>query len=539
LIHSISIVLPEGKKEVLFERYSGHKVTLSLEPFLHSSLQRFDLEITFAKPIVQYRSHDYQWIDAKANWVANEFCPKIVRLSNGLLVQANVLAGIWEVHQSNKSVLLWRFNPQYAATITQYTLPANDRHLKPAKVCFASLPSLALLFSNQNAIEFSRSKIPFSAIVCFTDHCDFDTVANLALQRQFFNEHGIKITKGFFLDHFSKRADNASYEKDAAELELWRRDGHELCYHSLTQSLLPSAKSMASFFAFTPPFSDSTTWIDHGYQPYNFSLFEQQQITSADYEANLSAKKIHTLWNYIDSGTATQGVINQLNPQHFTLASFLKGNKALAVYPKAQLMIKNIVFHFFGTPELLAQYRKAAGYFKKVVFQKQFRLLLPLLQNAAGLLGQLAQVFLSWPTAKNKPYILSQYQTLFFKHMLNQQEFYVFQTLEMLDFKKALCSENLDLLVKEKGVFIAHTYFSVPLSYHNGKLFETSHTIDPIVAQNFQRLGQIIKDKTIWNPTLQEWISYWKATEKLVVNVNESGAIYVDQETSIGYRIIK
>jgi len=57
---------------------------------------------------------------------------------------------------------------------------------------------LALLFPLDEGIEISRSKIPFSAIACFTDHCDFDTLRNLKQQRQFFKTYNIRITKGFF-----------------------------------------------------------------------------------------------------------------------------------------------------------------------------------------------------------------------------------------------------------------------------------------------------------------------------------------------------
>lgn len=539
MIHAISICLPTGKKEVVFDHSHPFKVMLSLEPFLSHCLVSFDLEITLAFPIMHFRSYDYQWIDADSDWVANEFCPKIIKLSNGIIVQAAILGGIWEVHAKNKSVLLWRFNPQYAATITNYSSPHNDRNLAPAIPNFSALPPLALLFSTQNAIEFSRSKIPFSPIVCFTDHCDFDTAENLELQRVFFKEKGIKVTKGFFLRHFSKRSDNASYEKEASELLQWKADGHELCYHSLTQSLLSREESLAFFLNFNPPFSDIPTWIDHGYQPYNLSLFEQQQIAPADFETNLVNKNIRILWNYIDSGTATKGVINQLNTQHFTLRSFLKGNNDLGLYKKAQLIIKNIVFHFYGTPKILAQYRKVAGDFKKFWFQKDFKSLFSLLKKGSDLMYQIVQVFLFWNTAQKKPYSLAHYQPLFFKHTLKNRDFFIFQTLEMLDFKKALCPENIDLLIKEKGLFIAHTYFSVPLAYHSGKMFNTPNTIDPEVAQNFKLLGQKIKDNTIWNPTLQEWIEYWSKADEIVLNVNQNGVIFVQQPTDIKYRIIK
>lgn len=63
---------------------------------------------------------------------------------------------------------------------------------------------LELLFPKQ-CIEISCSKVPFSAIACFTDHCDFDTLENLKTQRTFFKKHEIKVTKGFFINHFSKK----------------------------------------------------------------------------------------------------------------------------------------------------------------------------------------------------------------------------------------------------------------------------------------------------------------------------------------------
>ncbi|MGL2994921.1 hypothetical protein [Flavobacterium sp. TSSA_36] len=540
LIRSIAIILPSGRKELLFDSIHPFKVTLSLDAFLTPGLMSFDLEIQFTLPISHYRSHDYQWIPAESDWVANPFCPKIIKLSDGTLVQANIVEGIWEVHpKKNQSIVWWRFHPQHANPITRYTKPGNDRILTQASVDFSSLPSLSLLFSRQNAIEFSRSKLPFSAIVCFTDHCDFDTAENLVLQRRFFKENGIKVTKGFFLNHFSKRADNASFEKDAAELALWREDSHELCYHSLTQSLRTPEDSKKEFFSFQPPFPELTTWIDHGYQPYNFSLFEQLPIASAAYEANLKDKHLQILWNYIDSGTATQGVINQLNPRHFTLGSFRRGVKGLGCTASAALMLKNIVFHFYGNPEILRQYRKVAGLFKKVVYQNDFGSFIALFKTGSGLVHQIFKVFLLWPKTKNIPYPLAKYQPVFFKHKLFEKEFYVFQTLEMVDFKKALCADNLDLLVQEKGVFIAHTYFSVPMPYHQGKLFATPTTIDPIVAQNFKALGRKIKEQDIWNPTLQEWMAYWSDFETITFDVDALGAIEVATSANKIFRVVQ
>ena len=80
------------------------------------------------------------------------------------------------------------------------------------------------------------------------------------------------------------------------------------------------------------PFKDISVWIDHGFQPYNFSLFKKNEINPEVYEKNLKEKGISILWNYIDSGTSTAGVINQMNPDQFTVAAFfLEGRMVLVL----------------------------------------------------------------------------------------------------------------------------------------------------------------------------------------------------------------
>ena len=116
------------------------------------------------------------------------------------------------------------------------------------------------------------------------------------------------------------------------------------------------------------------------------------------------------------------------------------------------------------------------------------------------------------------------------------KEFYVFQTLEMLDFKKSLSQENINTLIQEKGVFIAHTYFSVPLEYHGGKLFSTPTTIDSKVSDNFKFLGNKIKNQEIWNPTLTELIDYWANFEKVIFDIDIEGNIFEKSNTALQMR---
>lgn len=536
MIHSIIIVTPSGDQNIDFEVNDSLKQAIDLSLFNLSDFNSFDIKITFSQTIAEFRSHDYTWQKSEINFIANEFSPKIIKLENGQIVQSNITAGIWEIDENDTTVLLWRFNPDFSVPIASYLGNENRKTISSAKQQFNFIETPALLFPKKEAIEISRSKNPFTAVACFTDHCDFDTAENLILQREFFKEHQIKVTKGFFLNHFSKREDNASFQNQKQELLKWSDDGHELCYHSLSQSIKTDQESFVDFEKFVPPLHDIKVWIDHGFQPYNFSLLKNKKFNKNEFENILNKKNINTLWNYIDSGTATHGVINQFNPRHFTLSNFLNGNKGLGFIKNTQLIIKNIIFHYYNEEELILKYKHTASRFKKVFFQRQFKLFFPLVRDFFQLSISIFSVLLFWNTKKKNPYKLAKYSPTVFKHIIFDKEFYIFQTLEMLDFKKSLSHENINTLINEKGVFIAHTYFSVPMEYHEGKLFSTETTIDKKVSENFKYLGYKIKSNQIWNPTLTELIEYWSDFEKLVLDIDLEGNIFEKSNTNLQKR---
>ncbi|MFH7004557.1 hypothetical protein [Flavobacterium bizetiae] len=537
MIESITLIKPLESNAVVFDNQL-YKTVIDLSEINLLDCNSFDIKIVFSEAIVQFRSHDYIWKKLKTSFIANEFSPKIIKLQNDQIVQANITSGIWEINQNNPTVLLWRFNPELSSPITNYVGNDNRRNLSQAKQKFNFVESPKLLFPKNEAIELSRSKCPFVAIACFTDHCDFDTPENLVIQRHFFKEHQIKITKGFFLNHFSKREENASFQNQNEELLKWHNDGHELCYHSLSQSIKSNAESFEDFRQFIPPLDNIKVWIDHGYQPYNFSLFKNNNIAEEDFSIILKQKKIKILWNYIDSGTATNGVINQFNTEQFTLSGFLRGNKDLSLIKKTQLIIKNIIFHYYNDEKLILRYKNVATCFKKVFFQRNVKLFFPLIKDFFKLYISIFPVFLCWKTNKNTPYKLAKYSPILFKHNISDSEFYIFQTLEMLDFKKTLSQENINALINEKGVFIAHTYFSVPFEYHSGKLFSSLTMIDKKVSENFKFLGTKIKNKEIWNPTLTELIDYWSRFEKVILDIDSEGNLFEKRNSDLIFRKI-
>lgn len=535
MIKSITIIKPLQSQTLVFDNQS-RKVSIDLAQVNLSDCNSFDIKIVFSKPVIQFRSHEYTWQKLKNNFIANEFSPKIVKFQNEKVIQANITSGIWEIDHRDPTVLLWRFNPESASPITIFSGSQNRKTTVQAKQEFSFVESPALLFPEKEAIELSRSIYPFSAVACFTDHCDFDTAENLTIQRTFFKENQIKVTKGFFLNHFSKRGNNASFQNQKEELLEWGKDGHELCYHSLSQSIKSNAESFHDFKYFVPPSSNLKVWIDHGYQPYNLSLFKKNDINEGEFGTILKNKNIDVLWNYIDSGTATNGVINQFNPQHFTLSVFLKGIKDFGLIKKMQLMIKNSIFHYYNDEDNIQKYRNTVTNFKKIVFQRKWESIFLLMKDSLKLSASVFSVFLFWNTNKFRPYRLAKYSPILFKHNFEDKEFYIFQTLEMLDFKKSLSEENIKTLINEKGVFIAHTYFSVPMEYHSGKLFSSPTKIDEKVAERFQFLTEKIKNKEVWNPTLSELIAYWKGFEKIVFDIDIDGNLFEKSATGLEMR---
>ena len=100
----------------------------------------------------------------------------------------------------------------------------------------------------------------------------------------------------------------------------------------------------------------------------------------------------------------------------------------------------------------------------------------------------------------------------------------------MLDFKLALAPTNIDDLIKESGLFIAHTYFSVNSNKYSGRLLNLDITLNENVVSNFDYLAQRIEDKSIWNPTLSELIAYYNKYQNTYFDMDKYGIIIKSNE---------
>lgn len=535
MIKSIKLFKENSTLNLEFTKIHEHKIQID-SSFLGNLSTT--LHIEFEIPISKFRTHDYKWNSIDKRQFANWYASKLIILENNQLVQSSQHSGVWEVHSKNPNILLWHFNVSNSQPLVRYD-SNHSKHIQHSVFGDSLSIPLAILFPKNEGIEISRSKIPFSAIICFTDHCDFDTLLSLKQQRQFFKTYDIKITKGFFLYKFSKRAKTACFESDEEELNEWRKDGHELAYHSLSQSIKPLNDSIIDFKTFEPPFKDVTTWIDHGFQPYNVSRYENYEALKKDYGSLLKDKGVNILWNYVDSGTAVNGVVNQLNPTHFTLNSYCKGIRNLGFRQQMPMIIKNIIFHYYNTDYSTGLYRDLAKYVKTFSLKIPIKKHLHFFINLLKLLRLITPVVLFWRARRHKIYPLANYTPVIFKHAISDKTFTVFQTLEMVDFKLGLNPSNLDLLIRENGLFIAHTYFSVPLAYHVGKLFKNQSKIDKQVTANFKYLSRKIKSEEIWNPTLHELICYFKDFQSVSFECNATGDIIIIDENQLEFRKVK
>ena len=88
-------------------------------------------------------------------------------------------------------------------------------------------------------------------------------------------------------------------------------------------------------------------------------------------------------------------------------------------------------------------------------------------------------------------------------------------------------------MISESGLSLLHTYFTVDLSYHSGRMLKDNHTIQPEVADNFTYLSSKINKEKIWNPTLSEMIDYLNDFFNLELDIDSQGQIKEISNTNL------
>ncbi|AUP79546.1 hypothetical protein [Flavivirga eckloniae] len=460
-------------------------------------VEEISVILKFSSPIAQYRSPQYTWEKIKKREISiNYHSPKIIVLDDGTHVISSRNIGAWVIKDSY--TIEWLLRSPTLTPFFQY----NKTGGRVFNTLFNTENfDLELLFTKGEVPEFSRSKIPFKPIICFTDHCDFDDNDKLNKQLHFFKENGVTVSKGFFLNHFSKRKENSSYERDSELIKRFDQNGHELFYHALSQSLREKQDSIQEFKDFTPPPELTVrTYVDHGYQVYNFTKRQETGLTDSQWANIMERKGIQNLWTYLDSGTAMNGIINQLNPSHFSLGRVIKFNGFnLKLITRTQLF-------FCGREDMLLKYRKIAQLAKQVISKKTTKKIVTLLINISYVINFMIRSIIF---DRKKAFKYATHSPFVFEAIIEGKTFHLFQTVEVTNFEDTFSPRNIDLLIKESGAIIAHCYFASPLAHQKGKLFQEGE-ISPKNQSNFKYLKEKIESNDVWNPTISELINFSK-----------------------------
>lgn len=457
-------------------------------------VNRLVLRIKLSQKPILFRNHDYSWVDTKELRISNAISPKIIKFADGKCLMAGNYIGTWVYDPKHPYLLEWRIWGKELSPNFHYGLNVNRIWNNPYIEMDRDL-ELGLLCSNE-AVEISRSKIPFKPCLLFTDHCDFDTPGLLAKQREFFKLNGIKVTKGVFLYNYSKFENNASFENEKTEYLEWVKDGHELAYHSLTQrDYKDPNKSAALFDALESPLDNQfKIYIDHAFQPYNYS--KQYTVCSRSvYFEKLKSKNINLLWNYFDVSESTWN-LNQLNSE-------LHLKKRILSSPVSFLNKLRILLVYNPDENIVARYRKLSDALRR-------KDLLTILKNIPIVTGL-------WKDLDKEDKIRRS-QVIFRTRKI---EIAFFQTLAVKNWALAF-GQPLELLLKEKGVSILHTYFAFLGTHHKYPLFNSPEgQISREVRDAFKKIADLIENGEVWNPTLSEFSEFLKEMEKTVIRLKD------------------
>ncbi|MDI9538551.1 MAG: hypothetical protein QM223_04025 [Bacteroidota bacterium] len=488
-----------------------------------AEVQRLSLIVEFTETLISWRNHDYTWVDTSRKRLAAYYSPKAAVFKSGTKVVASRTDGLWLFDPRRPRSIEWVLEHEDLAPLFDYQEDDSSAFREPVRALDKPL-RLTFLLTKGAIPEFSRSKLPFSAILCFTDHCDFDSLPLLMAQRKLFAKHGIRVTKGVFLYHYSKRDFNTSLERNADEYELWAADGHELCYHSLSQSTRATDEEWEKDFEdFAVDGRSWQTWIDHGFQPYNFTTHKRSGIDADLWAEMMSRAGIRYLWNYLDCGNAGPGMINQADPDTVTFGAYRRRcfSKPSA---KAFMDLFRSYILFFGSEKDQMLYRKLTFFIKIKGWKYGLEGAWGLIRSILFLAKQGVKLLM---TRKDAVPHWQRFTPLFFRERIGGKDFTFFQTLEVHDFIQSFSETNVRQLCDKAGVCLAHTYFADLDKRKEGRIFVNGEgALIPGIDEVFERIAAASTEGKLWIATLAEVGERFDSFRHLVYDIDEKGNIF-------------
>ena len=69
--------------------------------------------------------------------------------------------------------------------------------------------------------------------------------------------------------------------------------------------------------------------------------------------------------------------------------------------------------------------------------------------------------------------------------------------------------------------------------FHQLELQGNHPDLDDIVRDNFVSLGKLIEERKIWNPVLSDMVRYLSGFEKVVLDIDDEGKIFVKESGNL------
>lgn len=249
---------------------SKNELLITIRTVVDLNIKRASTHYYFDQKISQCRDSSYKWSKMRPRHIFSAFSNKILKLSNGDIITGKFLSCVWEARQFTKPKIIDHLiNPECTPIFFQND---NYRVFQKKFLITKETQFQSGILKSRRSVEWSRSQKGFLPIFVFTDHCDFDTVEKLILIRNILNKNKIKVTRCFFSANDIDRLKSKGADYIAKELFRWKREGHELAFHTHLRVLSDeiNIENFDQFLKYMP--FKTNIWIDHGIAKYNFSM---------------------------------------------------------------------------------------------------------------------------------------------------------------------------------------------------------------------------------------------------------------------------
>lgn len=346
------------------------------------------------------------------------------------------------------------------------------------------------------------------AVICLTDHADWDSTDKLEKLADLFDRCDFRFTKSIF-PHSDPQGrkqepglDDPAFRK---VIDRLYEMGTEIAYHGFSPRMMPPSfeavkKRMALMREYKP-----VTWIDHGTGRYLFSRVGKCK-NGMDLVELLGNEGIENYWSYTDiwknpgpSGSLNLWTNRKAMESFSDVLSLFKKKNNISAKQLAYLLV-SIPKNIFGG----ADYRKLKQFYKPKTLnflREKKKKLRSLHSHPFGLYDK--NGIFSFAGTPDKPLV---FDTILLNHLSLQ-----------------ISPKAIEGLIKENGVLLAHCYMGAQHRYGGSNIFDNKDNILPEFEENIKYIDTLQKQKQVVSLSfqqLQDQMDYFNNVKILKIENN-------------------